>query len=68
MRDPDTHSDPGRAEPLTLDKNIVDRALLDPGEAGGPLRKLLQGLLFVRNAQLSNHAARGYQVGNLHRQ
>ena len=66
MRDPDPHSDAGRAEPLALDQDVIDHTLRGPGQRGSALGQLLQRLFLVGRAQLSNHAARRDQIGDLH--
>src|SRR5689334_8855640 len=66
MRNSDPHPDSGAAEPLTLEQNIVYRALGEPGQCRGALGELLQGALFICRAQLSDDAERRYQIGDLH--
>src|SRR5205085_12463025 len=66
MRDADPHPDSGAAEPFTFDQHIVDRALVLATQCRSAPGKLLQSMPLVCRAQLSDHAARGYQIGDIH--
>src|SRR5271170_6145819 len=66
MRDADPHPNTRRAQALTLDQHVKNRALMNPGYCRGAFGKLLQGLPFVCRAQLRHHAARCDQIGNFH--
>ena len=66
MRNSDPHPDSGAAEPLTLEQNIVYRALGQPGQCRGALGELLQSALFVCRTQLGDDAERRYQIGDVH--
>src|SRR5437764_11245726 len=66
VRDPDPHPDSGAAEPFTFDQHIVDRALVQTTQRRSAPGKLLQSVPFVCRAQLSDHTARRYQIGDTH--
>jgi len=66
MRDPDPHPDSGAAEPFTFDQHIKYRALVYSAHRRSAPGKLLQSMPFVWRPQLGDHAARRYQIGDIH--
>ena len=66
VRNGDALAHAGCAEPFALEQHVEDLALVETRNCGGPVRELLQRLLFAGRAQGNVHVLGGQEVRDFH--
>ena len=66
VRNGDAVAEPGRAQPLALQQDVEDVALLKPGETGGASRQILKELLLGLRLERGHDRIGGDEITEKH--